>query len=355
VRNALLGLPVHDIDLATDAPPETVARLLDAAGIRHVPTGIEHGTVTAVRDNRSFEITTFRRDVETHGRRAEVAFDAGLHEDAARRDFTMNALYAEPCGEVLDPLGEGLADLEARRVRFIGDAHQRIREDYLRILRFFRFHALYGDAGRGLDHDGLAACAGELDGLAGLARERVGAEMRRLLAARDPGPALRAMAEIGALERVLPGAEAGALAPLIATEARGDPQPDWKRRLTVMGVTPEAAAQRLRLSRAETRGLQAIRAALDEGLPPAQAAYRHGAEAARDAALLRAAERGEAPPRRLSAEIARGATASFPISARDLIARGMKPGPKLGRRLTELEEAWLRSDFRLTRGELLDS
>ncbi|MGM0584357.1 MAG: CCA tRNA nucleotidyltransferase [Pseudomonadota bacterium] len=354
VRNELMGLPVHDIDIATDAPPEDVARMLEAAGIRHVPTGIDHGTLTAVRDNRSFEITTFRKDVETYGRKAEVAFGAELHEDAARRDFTMNALYAEPEGPVLDPLGEGLADLAVRRVRFIGDAHERIREDFLRILRFFRFHALYGDPERGMDPEGLAACAAELDGLAGLARERVGAEIRKLLAAANPGPALSAMGESGALERVLPGADPAALGSLIAAEAEAGSQPDWKRRLLVIGIDPEDAAERLRLSKAETRALRAISAALEEGLPAAQAAYRHGAEAARDAALLRATETGQAPPKRLTKEIARGATASFPVSAGDLIARGMKPGPKLGRKLAELEEAWLRSDFALTRGDLLD-
>jgi poly(A) polymerase len=355
VRNALLGLPVHDIDLATDAPPEEVARLLEAAGIRHVPTGIDHGTLTAVCENRSFEITTFRKDVETYGRRAEVAFGAELHEDAARRDFTMNALYAEPEGRVLDPVGEGLADLAARRVRFIGDARERIREDYLRILRFFRFHALYGDPARGLDPDGLAACAAEVGGLEGLARERIGHEIRKLLAAANPGPALSAMAEAGALARVLPGADPAALGPLIAAEAEADPLPDWKRRLIVLAVDPEDAAERLRLSRAETRALRAIRAALEDDRPLAQSAYRHGAEAARDAALIRAGAAGDPPPRRMAREIARGATATFPIAADDLIARGMKPGPKLGRRLAELEEAWVQSDFRATRGELLDS
>ncbi|MEM1314964.1 MAG: CCA tRNA nucleotidyltransferase, partial [Pseudomonadota bacterium] len=151
VRNALLGAPVLDLDMATDAPPERVQELLEAAGLRHVPTGIEHGTVTALANGKAVEITTFRRDVETDGRRAVVAFGGTLEEDAARRDFTLNALYARPDGTLLDPLGEGLADLDARRIRFIGAPADRIAEDRLRILRFFRFHALYGDAERGLD------------------------------------------------------------------------------------------------------------------------------------------------------------------------------------------------------------
>ena len=354
VRNTLLGEPVHDIDLATDAAPERVQELLSAAGIRHVPTGLEHGTVTAVAEGRGFEITTFRHDVETDGRRARVAFGAALEEDAARRDFTLNALYAEADGTVLDPIGEGLSDLAARRVRFIGDPAARIAEDRLRILRFFRFHALYGDPRRGVDPDGLAACAAAAEGVESLARERVGAELRRLLAAPDPWPALAAMETAGVLGRVVPGAEAERVRALVAVEAQAGAAPDWKRRLIVLGLDPGDATERLRLSRVETRALAAIRAALAERRPPAQTAYRHGAEAARDAALLRAAAEGTAPPRNLSRETARGATAEFTVRAEDLLARGMKPGKALGERLAALEEEWLASDFRMSRGELLD-
>jgi len=354
VRNALLGLPVTDLDLATDAAPERVQALLEAAGLRQVPTGVEHGTVTAVTDGRGFEITTFRRDEETFGRHARVAFGAALGEDAARRDFTMNALYAEPDGTLLDPTGEGLADLAERRVRFIGDPAARIAEDRLRILRFFRFHALYGDPGTGPDAAGLAACRAAAEGVEALARERIGREMRKLLAAPLPGAAVSAMADAGVLERVLPGASTRTLGPLAAAEAAAGVRPDWKRRLVALGATPEDATERLRLSRAEARALAAIAAALDAHEPAARAAYRHGAEAARDAALLRAAEEGTAPPKGLSREIARGATASFPISARDLIDRGAKPGPALGRRLESLEAQWIASDFKATKGELLD-
>ncbi len=355
VRNELMGLPVHDLDLATDAEPGDVQRLLEAAGIRSVPTGIEHGTVTAVLRNRTLEITTFRKDLETFGRRARVGFGAGLEEDAQRRDFTFNALYAEPDGRVLDPLGSGLRDLKARRVRFIGDSCARIVEDRLRILRFFRFHALYGDPWRGIDPEGLAACTAHAEGVDDLARERIGHEMRRLMGAEDPGPSLCAMAACGVLARVLPGADPQAIAPLVAMEARAAPLPDWKRRLMVMGVEPQEAAERLRLAKAELRALLAIRAALETDAPVAQTAYRHGAEAARDAALLRAAAAGTPPPRNLSKEIARGATATFPVGADDLMARGMQPGPALGKRLAKLEEEWLASDFRATRGALLDA
>lgn len=354
VRNALLGLPVTDLDLATDAAPERVQAMLEAAGLRQVPTGVEHGTVTAVAEGRGFEITTFRRDEESFGRHARVAFGAALEEDAARRDFTMNALYAEPDGTLLDPTGEGLADLAARRVRFIGDPAARIAEDRLRILRFFRFFALCGDAEAGPDAAGLAACAAAAEGVEALARERIGAEMRKLLGAPLPGPAVSAMAGAGVLERVLPGASADALAPLAASEASAGVRPDWKRRLIALGAAPEDAAERLRLSRAESRALAAIAAALEACEPAAWAAYRHGAEAARDAALLRAARERKAPPRSLSREIARGATASFPVSAKDLIDRGAKPGPALGRKLEALEAQWIASDLKATKGELLD-
>lgn len=187
VRNALMGVPVSDIDISTDAVPERVIVLAEAAGIKAVPTGIDHGTVTLIKDGIPHEVTTFRKDVETDGRRAVVAYSTCIEEDAARRDFTMNALYARSDGTVLDPLG-GLPDLRARRVRFIGDAGDRIREDYLRSLRYFRFHALYGCDELGFDPEALAAIAGNLDGLATLSRERVGAELLKLLSAPDPAP-----------------------------------------------------------------------------------------------------------------------------------------------------------------------
>ncbi len=212
VRNALLGVPVADIDIATDASPETVSTIAEAAGFKPVPTGIDHGTVTIVAEGRPHEVTTFRRDVETDGRRAVVAFSDRIEEDAERRDFTMNALYADRQGEVIDPL-DGLPDLLARRIRFVGDAETRIREDYLRILRFFRFHAAYGDPEGGLDPEGLAACAALSAGLGTISRERITAELKKLLSARDPAPTVAAMAQSGVLLHVLPGADPRALAP----------------------------------------------------------------------------------------------------------------------------------------------
>lgn len=347
VRNALIGAAATDLDIATDAHPERVLELAGTAGIKAVPSGIAHGTVTLILRGRPFEVTTFRRDVETFGRHATVAFSHDMAEDAARRDFTMNALYADGAGVVYDPLGQGLADLAARRLRFVGDPEQRIAEDYLRILRFFRFNAWYADPLGGIDAEGLAACAAGQEGLDDLSRERVGMETRKLLAAPDPAPSVGAMGATGILARLLPGADPRVLAPLVAVEEMAGARPDWPRRLAALG-SGDDWPDRLRLSKAEIRRLAAIRAALDTpGI--AEAAYRHGTEPARDAALIRAASLGAPPPPDLDAEIARGGAARFPVAAADLPLRG----PKLGAALRALEARWIASDFRLGRDDLL--
>lgn len=344
VRNALLGVPVTDIDLATDALPETVSDIAQSAGFRVVPTGIDHGTVTVIAGGHHHEITTFRRDVETDGRRAVVAFTSDIAEDAARRDFTMNALYALPSGEVVDPLG-GIDDLRARRVRFVGDAHDRIREDYLRILRFFRFHAQHGDPMQGIDPDGLAACAELADGIAGLSRERIGAEMRKLLAAANPAPAVAAMAQSGVLTHVLPGADPRALAPLIHLED-GLP-PRWQRRLAALG----GSLENLRLSRAEESDLGKIRDEIASTRSPAALGWLLGVALAQDVLLCRAALFETALPHDWRGEVNRGAQTQFPIVAADLMPA--LQGPELGKRLKALQESWLASDLRLDRSVLL--
>ncbi|NGM46951.1 CCA tRNA nucleotidyltransferase [Rhodobacter sp. SGA-6-6] len=345
VRNALLGVEVADVDIATDARPETVSKLAEKAGFHVVPTGIGHGTVTVVSGGIPHEITTFRRDVETDGRRAVVAFSDHIAEDAARRDFTMNALYARADGQVIDPLG-GLPDLLARRLRFVGDAETRIREDYLRILRFFRFHAWYGDPQEGLDPEGLAACAALSAGLETISRERIGAEMRKLLAAPDPAPAVAAMAQAGVLTRILPGADPRALAPLVHLE--GGLPPRWQRRLAVLGGQDRGA--RLRLSNPEKRQLAALDEALSGMDSPAVLGWRLGAEGGTDAVLARAALTGAPPPAGWQAEVVRGATAEFPVKAADLPGLA---GPTLGRRLKELERRWCDSALRLSKEQLL--
>ncbi len=346
VRNAVLGVPVADVDVATDAVPETVTNIAESAGFRVIPTGIDHGTVTVLTLGVAIEVTTFRRDVATDGRRAVVAFSTDIAEDAARRDFTMNAIYAQADGTVVDPLG-GVADLLARRVRFVGNADLRITEDYLRILRFFRFHALYADPAGGLDAEGLAACAADISGLASLSRERVGAEMRKLLAARDPGPAVAAMAQTGVLGAILPGTDARALPVLVHLE--GDIAPRWQRRLAVLGG--EEPTDALRLSGDESSGLGHIRAAFQGDHTLAATGFLYGQVAAQDACLVRAAFMETAPPHGWQAAIQRGSEARFPISAIDLMPDWQ--GPALGARLRAMQDRWLQSDLTLTKAQLL--
>ncbi len=346
VRNALMARAVADIDIATDALPEIVTNIAETAGFRVVPTGIEHGTVTVIAQGVAHEVTTFRRDIATDGRHATVAFATDIAQDAARRDFTMNALYAQADGSVIDPLG-GLADLQARHLRFVGEASARIREDYLRILRFFRFYAIYGDPSQGIDAEGLAACAENLEGLADLSRERVGAEMRKLLAAADPAPAIASMAQAGVLAQILPGASARALAPLVHLEA-GLP-PDWQARLAVIGG--ETLTEALRLSKAETVTIMRIRDEIGSSLTPAALGWKYGAQVAQAVVLARAAVLEAPLPIGWQSEIARGAGAALPVTAADLMPA--LQGPDLGKRLREIEARWLASDLYLGKAALL--
>ncbi|KIC10277.1 poly(A) polymerase [Leisingera sp. ANG-M1] len=348
VRNALLEEPVSDMDLATDALPEQVMALAARAGIKAVPTGIDHGTVTLVKHGIPHEVTTFRKDVATDGRRAVVAFSKDIAEDARRRDFTMNAIYARPDGEIVDPLG-GMADLQARRVQFIGTAQNRIREDYLRSLRYFRFHAWYGDPAEGFDADALAAIAANLDGLAALSKERVGAELLKLLSAPDPAPSVAAMRQSGVLAQVLPGADDRALAPLIHLEA--DRAVSGLRRLGAL--SGEGLQEALRLSRAQASHLMAIRDAAEGTAGAGELGYRLGGEQALDAMLLRAALLEQQVFPELETEIALGSGAVFPVKARDLLP-DLK-GPALGAALKKLEAEWIASGFTLSREELLAS
>lgn len=346
VRNAALGVPVSDIDLATDARPQIVSNTAEKAGLRVIPTGIDHGTVTVVADGLPHEVTTFRRDVETDGRRAVVAFTDQLEADAARRDFTMNALYADREGQVIDTVG-GLEDLKARRVRFVGEAEARVAEDYLRILRFFRFFAWYGDPVGGIDAEGLAAVSEGADGLDTLPAERVGYEMLRLLAARDPAPALASMAQTGILARVLPGASNDVITRLVHFE--GSAEPDAIRRLAALGV--REVGGRLRLSRQDAKRLDALTVAIGEPTGLAEIAWRRGSKMAWDVARLRAAVFEDQVALDAEQQIALGAAATFPVSAADLMPQFQ--GPALGAELSALEDRWIASGFQLTRDELL--
>ena len=330
VRDALIGRAVSDIDIATDAEPRRVTALAEKAGLRVVPTGIDHGTVTVVSGGIAHEVTTFRRDVETDGRHAKVAFSTDVAEDASRRDFTMNALYADARGEVVDPLG-GLPDLRARHVRFIGDPAARIAEDYLRILRFFRFTAWHGDPARGIDAEGLAACAEHQEGIDRLSAERVGHEMRKLLAAPDPAPAVASMAQAGILARVLPGAAAVALPVLVHLEAGPG---DWIARLAALGGDTSG----LRLSKAEARDLHRVAGGARGDLTPFALGDSHGAGRARDAVTVRAALMAQPVDPADLAEAEAGARAEFPLRAEDLMP-GLT-GAALGAGLERARDLW---------------
>ena len=348
VRDGLLGLEAGDIDVATDAMPNRVKELVEKAGLRAIPTGEDHGTITVVADHFPVEVTTLRRDVATDGRRATVAFTDRIEEDAERRDFTVNALYATRHGEVLDPVEDGMSDLRARRIRFIGDPHDRIREDYLRILRFFRFHAWYADPAMGMDADGLAASAELAEGIDRLAKERIGMEMRKLLAAPDPAPAVAAMARSGILNRVLVGADDRFLPVLVDLE--GEAPPDTLRRLAILGGGNVEEA--LRLSRAEAQTLERLREGMASAAGAGELGYRHGARLARDILLLRGAMAGQPLNGTDVIKLEEGARAVFPVKAADLMPEFT--GPALGAELDRLERLWIGSGFKMNADEVLN-
>ena len=374
VRNSLMGLPVADIDMATTLLPDEVVARAKKAGIKSVPTGIDHGTVTLVIEGAPFEVTTLRRDVETDGRRAEVAFGSDWKVDAERRDLTINALYANAKGEVIDLVG-GLPDIEKRHVRFIGNAAERVAEDYLRVLRFFRFFAHYG-SGRP-DADGLRACAQARSKLGTLSAERVWAETKKLLSADDPGRALLWMRQAGVLTEILPETEKwgiDVIPELVAAERAFGWKPDPLLRLSAI-VPPdeerlEAMAERLRVSKAEaayfSRWAKApavpattVDTAFDRLL------YRHGVEGIvvrLRLALSTARRKSEGDPaflsetaslRRLLARAEAFKRPSFPLNGGDVLKAGVPAGPRVGEILGELENLWIERNFNLDRANLV--
>jgi len=356
VRNALLDIPIGDIDIATSAVPEEVVRRAKAAGIKSVPTGIEHGTVTLVVDGHPFEVTTLREDTETYGRKAKVAFGRDWVRDAERRDFTINGLSVDADGVVHDHV-DGLADIAARRVRFIGDPGERIAEDYLRILRFFRFHAAY--AGGEPDRAGYLACIDGRAGLASLSAERIRMEMLKLVIAEGATIAVTAMADGGLLLPIFGGvAYTGPFAAMIAAERTLGLEANAVRRLGALtvAVTEDAkrVAARLRLSNAETRALDSMGhrwwrlGSMDEATARRRL-YRLGEEPYRDRLMLawaRAGARHDAAYWRTLATLPqRWSAPKFPLKAADFVARGIAEGPALGHVLALAEDAWLAADF----------
>jgi len=338
VRDTLLGVPVKDIDVATPLLPAVVIERLTAAGIRSVPTGIEHGTVTAALASEPVEITTLRRDVSTDGRRATVAFAQDWREDAARRDFTINALYADPVThEIADWFG-GLDDLAARRVRFIGDARARIREDHLRILRYFRFQARFGSVPADAEAEG--ACAELASTLKGLSRERIGMETMNLLGLSDPSATVVRMGELGVLAQFLPEARPEALTDLVAQERAQNVAPDPLRRMAALlpaePVLAEHVAARFRLSGAQKKRLATAAARGGEPADPRALAYRLGRNEALDRLLLTEAS---------AAPLEEWTIPRFPLKGGEIVARGVKAGPEVARTLRALEDRWISEGF----------
>lgn len=338
VRDTLLGIEVKDVDIATPLLPQAVIERLDAAGIRNVPTGIEHGTVTAVLNGSPVEITTLRHDVSTDGRRATVAFASNWQDDAARRDFTINALYADPESlEVFDWFG-GLADLAARRLRFIGDARQRIREDHLRILRYFRFQARFGS--QPADNEAEAACSELAATLKGLSRERIGMEMLNLLGLPDPAPTVARMKQLGVLTHVLPEADVTALVALVAEESRQKISAEPIRRLAaLLPADPDIAsaiAARFRLSGAQKKRLIAAAGRDSSVSDPRALAYRHGKDSALDQLLISGAD---------TEALVAWEIPVFPLKGGEIVAAGVTAGPQVARTLQAVETRWVAENF----------
>ena len=342
VRDDLLGLPVSDIDLATRIKPDEVMARLQKARIKAVPTGIDHGTITAVSDGRAVEITTLRRDVSTDGRRATIAFTDDWQEDAARRDFTINALSADPVsGELFDYFG-GLADLEHRHIRFIGDPLQRIAEDHLRILRFFRFHARF-DAGEP-DPAALDACTARANDLMALSRERIADELLKLLGVANPAPTVGVMLQRNILKPVLPEIEPERLSDLealLAAEQEAGIAPDPLRRLAALlprdPALAEDIAARLRLSNKARKRLACAESS-DPSSSPHALAYRQGTDCAVDRLLL-AGRTADA------AAVSRWEAPRLPIAGGSLIKRGVAQGPAVARTLRRIEDRWVDEGF----------
>ncbi|WP_374657652.1 CCA tRNA nucleotidyltransferase [Phenylobacterium sp.] len=358
VRNALLGAPIGDVDIATTLTPEAVVAALEAARIRAVPTGVDHGTVTAVLDSQPFEVTTLRRDVETDGRRAVVAFTTDWSEDAQRRDFTMNAVYADAEGTLTDPTGTGVADAKAGRLVFVGDPATRIAEDSLRILRFFRFLAWYGKGEP--DAAALAACEAGRGLMANLAAERVSKELLKLLEAYDPRPAVRLMARTGVLGALIPAPEdLSVFEQLVEVETEQLFECDPLLRLATLSPADQVgvakAAEALRLSNEQRDRLVAARGVspkITSWMSPREsrrAVYQIGATTFADRIKLAwaASSRSAATHqwRGLLALSQSWTPPPFPLTGEDVLKSGVPKGPMVGQVLREVEDWWIDHDF----------
>ena len=346
VRNAILKCGSTDIDLATDATPPQMRKVADAMHVRVIPTGEDYGTLTFQLNHRNYEITTFRKDIKTYGRRALVKFGTTLEEDALRRDFTMNSLYLSFGGILIDPLG-GIEDLNMRCVRFVGKASGRIKEDFLRILRFFRFYAWYGDPKKGIDSEGFAACKKLQSGLLHISKERIGSEIFKLLLAASPTSAIMSMESAGVLRSVLSGANASALPFLESLE--GELKPNAVRRLALIGG-PELQEQ-LRLSNSTARQLKKIRRLSQNSELPQEHGLLLGEEGGWDSWLVRCALLGVTPSDHDRKTVTDSSSQRMPVKSADLV--DLFEGQELGAALRKAQDFWVSSNMKLKKSDLI--
>ena len=348
VRNTILKMPVTDIDLATDAQPEEIIKIAKENNIRFVPTGLAHGTITLIIDNKNYQITTFRTDFDHDGRYAKVEFTESLLLDASRRDLTINALYCNHVGEVIDPLN-GLDDIKKQKIKFIGNPNERIKEDNLRILRFFRFQAIYGNKNFEIDSIALEACHNHKSKLAALSKERITSELRKILSAPNPLEVIIKMNETGVLNELFQKVSIDSLEAYLKTEEKFKININWLGRLLSLQVTQEEES--LKLTRCEFKFLKQTKSAIENQIHVLEFSYYNGVENGKIYSILQNFRHNIILSKNLLNQINSLATKKFPITAKDLMPEIR--GKKLGEALRSLEDRWIKSNFTLSKKELL--
>ena len=348
VRNTILKMPVTDIDLATDAQPEEIIKIAKENNIRFVPTGLAHGTITLIIDNKNYQITTFRTDFDHDGRYAKVEFTESLLLDASRRDLTINALYCNHVGEVIDPLN-GLDDIKKQKIKFIGNPNERIKEDNLRILRFFRFQAIYGNKNLEIDSIALEACHNHKSKLAALSKERITSELRKILSAPNPLEVIIKMNETGVLNELFQKVSIDSLEAYLKTEEKFKININWLGRLLSLQVTQEEES--LKLTRCEFKFLKQTKSAIENQIHVLEFSYYNGVENGKIYSILQNFRHNIILSKNLLNQINSLATKKFPITAKDLMPE--INGKKLGKALRSLEDRWIKSNFTLSKKELL--
>ena len=348
VRNTILKIPVTDIDLATDAQPEEIIKIAKENNIRFVPTGLAHGTITLIIDNKNYQITTFRTDFDHDGRYAKVEFTESLLLDASRRDLTINALYCNHVGEVIDPLN-GLDDIKKQKIKFIGNPNERIKEDNLRILRFFRFQAIYGNKNLEIDSIALEACHNHKSKLAALSKERITSELRKILSAPNPLEVIIKMNETGVLNELFQNVSIDSLEAYLKTEEKFKININWLGRLLSLQVTQEEES--LKLTRCEFKFLKQTKSAIENQIHVLEFSYYNGVENGKIYSILQNFRHNIILSKNLLNQINSLATKKFPITAKDLMPEIR--GKKLGEALRSLEDQWIKSNFTLSKKDLL--